>query len=90
MDVIKKLLRSSPFALLNFAYLQVIQRRCFVLGVQPLLYPSTLAPLKWLEGTWRCEDHGQGEFPTIKPFRYSEEVIWLINFERMRPKANLD
>lgn len=36
--------------------------------------PAALEPLKWLEGTWRCDDVCDGEFPTIKPFKYGEEL----------------
>lgn len=30
--------------------------------------------LAWLEGTWITEEPGVGVFPTIKPFRYYEEI----------------
>jgi THAP domain-containing protein 4 len=37
----------------------------------PPLHPE-LQPLAGLLGTWRGE--GAGEYPTISPFRYGEEV----------------
>ncbi|XP_057714045.1 THAP domain-containing protein 4 isoform X2 [Corythoichthys intestinalis] len=33
-----------------------------------------IAPLEWLLGTWRSEEPGNGCFPTIQPFRYSETL----------------
>lgn len=37
----------------------------------PVLHPDA-EPLSFLLGTWRGE--GAGEFPTIEPFRYGEEM----------------
>ncbi|XP_076001233.1 peroxynitrite isomerase THAP4 [Genypterus blacodes] len=31
-----------------------------------------LQPLDWLLGTWESDEPGQGTFPTINPFRYTE------------------
>lgn len=31
-----------------------------------------LLPLDWLLGTWESDEPGEGCFPTIKPFRYTE------------------
>jgi hypothetical protein len=42
--------------------------------VKKLPFPAALDPLKWLEGSWRCDDEGQGQYPTIQPFKYGEEV----------------
>ncbi len=38
-------------------------------------FHAALEPLKWLEGSWRCENEGEGEYPTIESFKYGEEVI---------------
>ena len=38
---------------------------------------AALEPLAFLLGTWRGE--GEGEYPTIKPFRYREEVRFTHN-----------
>jgi hypothetical protein len=39
--------------------------------------PEILVPVSFLLGTWRGE--GQGEYPTIKPFDYREEVrFWQV------------
>src|ERR1700756_1420383 len=40
------------------------------------LYPA-LTPVAFLLGTWHGE--GQGEYPTIKPFRYREEIRFTHN-----------
>jgi hypothetical protein len=40
------------------------------------LHPA-LAPVTFLLGTWRGE--GEGEFPSIKPFRYREEIRFAHN-----------
>ena len=40
----------------------------------PKPMPSLIEPLSWLLGTWRCEFDGKGEYPTIKPFNYCEEL----------------
>jgi hypothetical protein len=34
---------------------------------------AALTPLAWLIGTWRGE--GRGEYPTIEPFGYREELV---------------
>lgn len=36
-----------------------------------------IKPLEFLLGTWRGE--GQGEYPTVKPFRYREEIRFTHN-----------
>lgn len=33
-----------------------------------------LLPLDWLLGTWESDKPGEGTFPTIKPFRYTETL----------------
>ncbi|XP_014823299.1 PREDICTED: THAP domain-containing protein 4 isoform X1 [Poecilia mexicana] len=33
-----------------------------------------LKPLSWLLGTWESDEPGEGTFPTIKPFRYTEKL----------------
>ncbi|KAM9845319.1 peroxynitrite isomerase THAP4 [Aulostomus maculatus] len=33
-----------------------------------------LTPLEWLLGTWVSDEPGEGTFPTIKPFHYSETL----------------
>ncbi|KAM3603793.1 uncharacterized protein V6R79_002135 [Siganus canaliculatus] len=33
-----------------------------------------LLPLDWLLGTWESDEPGEGCFPTIKPFRYTETL----------------
>lgn len=38
---------------------------------------AALQPVAFLVGTWRGE--GEGEYPTIKPFRYREEVRFTHN-----------
>jgi hypothetical protein len=38
---------------------------------------SALKPLAFLLGTWRGE--GQGDYPTVKPFRYREEIRFTHN-----------
>lgn len=48
---------------------------------------NALKPLAWLEGTWRTEATAQGQFPTIKPFGYCDEIKFvsigqpMLNFE---------
>ncbi|XP_056276966.1 THAP domain-containing protein 4 isoform X2 [Pseudoliparis swirei] len=39
------------------------------------LNPSLL-PLDWLLGTWESDEPGEGCFPTIKPFRYTETLTF--------------
>ncbi|KAM4694598.1 peroxynitrite isomerase THAP4 [Discoglossus pictus] len=39
----------------------------------PPLHPA-VTPLSWMLGSWVSEPTGEGEFPTIQPFRYTEEV----------------
>uniref|UniRef100_A0A3Q4HS68 THAP domain containing 4 n=1 Tax=Neolamprologus brichardi TaxID=32507 RepID=A0A3Q4HS68_NEOBR len=38
----------------------------------PSYLNPTLLPLEWLLGTWECDEPGEGSFPSIKPFRYTE------------------
>ncbi|KAM7400651.1 hypothetical protein PAMA_005035 [Pampus argenteus] len=33
-----------------------------------------LLPLDWLLGTWESDEPGEGCFPTVKPFRYTETL----------------
>lgn len=35
---------------------------------------KALESLAWLEGTWRTETQGNGMYPTIKDFKYYEEI----------------
>ncbi|TKS79839.1 THAP domain-containing protein 4 [Collichthys lucidus] len=35
---------------------------------------AALLPLDWLLGTWESDEPGEGCFPTIKPFRYTETL----------------
>ncbi|XP_033838168.1 THAP domain-containing protein 4 [Periophthalmus magnuspinnatus] len=35
---------------------------------------AAVAPLEWLLGTWESDEPGEGTFPTIKPFRYTETL----------------
>ncbi|XP_036410582.1 THAP domain-containing protein 4 isoform X1 [Megalops cyprinoides] len=37
------------------------------------LNPAVL-PLDWLLGTWESDEPGEGSFPTIPPFRYTETL----------------
>ncbi|TNN40611.1 THAP domain-containing protein 4 [Liparis tanakae] len=39
------------------------------------LNPS-LVPLDWLLGTWESDEPGEGCFPTIKPFHYTETLTF--------------
>lgn len=54
-----------------------------------------LKPLSWLLGTWESDEPGEGTFPTIKPFRYTEKLYFshvgqpVINFTYVNP-AELD
>ncbi len=45
-------------------------------GVQIKPCPEQVEPLSWLIGTWRCQDQGQGSFPTIQGFKYGEEMTF--------------
>ncbi|KAM8838650.1 peroxynitrite isomerase THAP4 [Synchiropus picturatus] len=38
-----------------------------------VLNPAIL-PLDWLIGTWKSDEPGEGCFPSIEPFRYTEEL----------------
>lgn len=42
--------------------------------MERLPLPKALESLAWLEGTWRIENCGNGKFPTIKDFKYYEEI----------------
>ncbi|XP_043273042.1 peroxynitrite isomerase THAP4-like [Venturia canescens] len=48
---------------------------------------NAIKSLSWLEGTWRTETIAQGQFPTIKPFTYCDEIKFIsigqpmLNFE---------
>lgn len=37
------------------------------------LNPAVL-PLDWLLGTWQSDEPGEGSFPSIAPFRYTETL----------------
>lgn len=38
--------------------------------------PEAIKSLSWLLGTWRCQEIAQGSFPTIKDFKYGEEIVF--------------
>ena len=38
--------------------------------------PKPVEPLEWLIGKWRCENTGNGQFPTIQSFNYGEELVF--------------
>ena len=41
-----------------------------------------LTPVSFLLGTWRGE--GEGQYPSIKPFRYREEIRFTHNGKALR------
>ena len=45
-------------------------------GVVQKPMPKMIEPLSWLMGTWRCENEGHGQYPTIKSFQYGEELCF--------------
>ena len=46
-------------------------------GVQVGTLPELVKPLSWLLGTWRCENIGNGMYPTLgKEFNYGEEITF--------------
>ncbi|XP_011306579.1 THAP domain-containing protein 4-like [Fopius arisanus] len=38
---------------------------------------NALKHLGWLEGTWRTISPGEGQYPTLKGFRYEEEIRFI-------------
>uniref|UniRef100_A0A0E9WLA9 THAP4-like heme-binding domain-containing protein n=1 Tax=Anguilla anguilla TaxID=7936 RepID=A0A0E9WLA9_ANGAN len=46
---------------------------CPIQQSAPLLNPAVLA-LDWLLGSWESDEPGEGSFPTVPPFRYSETL----------------
>lgn len=42
--------------------------------MEHLPLPKGLESLAWLEGTWRTDNYGNGNYPTIKDFKYYEEI----------------
>ncbi|CAB1442498.1 unnamed protein product [Pleuronectes platessa] len=46
---------------------------CPVYHAAPELNPSLL-PLNWLLGAWESDEPGEGSFPSIEPFRYTETL----------------
>ncbi|XP_071348898.1 peroxynitrite isomerase THAP4 isoform X3 [Trachinotus anak] len=55
--------------LLSFSSL--LQKQTFFLAAE--LNPALL-PLDWLLGTWESDEPGEGCFPSINPFRYTETL----------------
>jgi hypothetical protein len=45
-------------------------------GVICQALPKPVESLAWLIGTWRCENTGHGQYPTIKDFKYGEEITF--------------
>ncbi|XP_072297572.1 peroxynitrite isomerase THAP4 [Eucyclogobius newberryi] len=45
---------------------------CPVSNTGPL--NAAVAPLEWLLGTWKSAEPGEGTFPNIKPFYYTETL----------------
>jgi len=33
-----------------------------------------IQPLKWLLGSWESDEPGEGSFPSVKPFHYTEKL----------------
>uniref|UniRef100_A0A8C8SAI9 THAP domain containing 4 n=1 Tax=Pelusios castaneus TaxID=367368 RepID=A0A8C8SAI9_9SAUR len=57
-------------AKMSFPYLNSLQSQdCETPQLNPVI-----EPLSWMLGTWLSDPPGDGDFPTMKPFQYLEEV----------------
>ncbi|XP_074859782.1 peroxynitrite isomerase THAP4 isoform X2 [Carettochelys insculpta] len=55
---------------INFPYLNsLLSQDCETPQLNPVI-----EPLSWMLGTWLSDPPGDGDFPTMKPFQYLEEV----------------
>lgn len=63
--------------------------KIFASAMNRLPLHNALKSLAWLEGTWRTEVPGEGQFPTIKSFKYCDEIKFtsmgqpMLNYESM-------
>lgn len=64
---------------LNFIYLQLIESLFQLKNMNTNLpMHKALTPLTWIIGKWVGEN-GIGEYPSIKPFKYCEEIEFKSN-----------
>ncbi|XP_041847735.1 peroxynitrite isomerase THAP4-like [Melanotaenia boesemani] len=49
---------------------------CPVAGAASVELNPAVQPLNWLLGTWENDGPGEGSFPSIKPFHYTEKLYF--------------
>ncbi|KAM9718943.1 peroxynitrite isomerase THAP4 [Menidia menidia] len=49
---------------------------CPVAGIASVELNPAIQPLKWLLGSWESEEPGEGSFPSMKPFSYTEKLYF--------------
>lgn len=76
----------KKFNITHFPIFNTSNTFLLLTGLNPVLLP-----LEWLLGTWESDEPGEGCFPTIKPFRYTETLNFshvgqpVINFMSVSP-----